>query len=88
MGGMGGFNKPRPPIPFNNPNSGKSVSETIADGQKFVGSSKGIMEKMKTEHLKSVEKIQTLETIKYSMASEEEYLRNENMNILEFLRHN
>ena len=54
MGGMGGFNKPRPPIPFNSGSSGKSVSEVIAEGQKFVGSSKGIMEKMKNEHLKSV----------------------------------
>lgn len=70
MGGMGGFNKPRPPIPFTSPNNGKSVAETIAEGQKFVGSSKNIMDKMKSEHLKSVEKIQTLETIKYSLASE------------------
>ena len=48
MGGMGGFNKPRPPIPFNSPQNGKTISETIAEGQKFVGSSKIIMEKLKT----------------------------------------
>lgn len=41
---------------------------------------------MKAEHLKSVEKVQTLETIKYSLASEEEYLRNENMKMQDFLR--
>ena len=51
QGGMGGFNKPKPPIPFN---SGASLAETIAGGQKFVGSSKKIMDKMKAEHMKSV----------------------------------
>ena len=74
MGGMGGFNKPQPPIPFGG-TGGRNISETIAQGQKFTGSSKKIIEKMKAEHMKSVEKLQSLEVLKYSLASEEEYLR-------------
>lgn len=43
---------------------------------------------MKTEHIKAVDKVQQLETIKFSLASEEEYLRKENMSMLEFLKNN
>lgn len=46
------------------------------------------MEKLKTEHIKAVDKVQQLETIKFSLASEEEYLRKENMSMLEFLKNN
>lgn len=46
------------------------------------------MEKMKNEHIKAVEKIQHLETIKFSLDSEEGYLRNENARMSEFLRKN
>ena len=89
MGGMGGFNQPKPPIPFNNNFNAninhQNIMETIASGQKFVGDSKKIMEKMMTEHMKAIEKIQHLETINYSLESESSYLQHENLKMGEFL---
>lgn len=60
-------NNPRPPIPFSTAN----VNQSIANGQKFVGNSKKIIEKLKTQHLKCVDRNQHLETIKQSLESEE-----------------
>ncbi len=84
-GGFNNYQNPQPPIPFNN---NQNVSQVIANGQKFVGQSKKIMQKMKNQHLKSVEKIQHLETIKISLDSEQNYLRVENSRMSEFLRKN
>eukprot|EP00919_Chromeraceae_sp_WS-2016_P073942 GHVR01174885.1.p1 GENE.GHVR01174885.1~~GHVR01174885.1.p1 ORF type:complete len:135 (-),score=6.08 GHVR01174885.1:805-1209(-) len=79
MGGMGGFNSPsskQPPIPFG---QGKSnVTQIIASSQKYVGESRTIFMKLKNEHSKAVETIQTLDIIKNSLKSEEDYLRKEN----------
>lgn len=82
MGGMGGFNQPKPPIPFNQ----SGFTEVIAQGQKYVGESKKIMEKMKSEHFKAIEKIQHLQTIKESVESEEAHLSNQNVNMSKYLR--
>lgn len=58
MGGMGGFSKPPPPpIPFNSNqgyNNQKSIQEVIANHQKFIGSSKKIIEKLKQEHIAAI----------------------------------
>lgn len=83
---FGGFSgNPVPPIPFNN---NVNVNQAIINSQKFVGESKKILEKMKSEHIKSVEKIQHLETIKFSLESEQTYLRNQNNRMFEFLKKN
>lgn len=60
-------NKPRAPIPFSTTN----VNQSIANGQQFVGTSKKIIEKLKSQHMKSVQKIQFLETVKFSLESQE-----------------
>lgn len=56
MGGFGGYQNPQPPIPFNNIN----VNQAIVNSQKYVGESKKIMDKLKTEHIKAVQKVQHL----------------------------
>jgi predicted nucleic acid-binding protein len=65
-----------------------NVNQVIGNAQSYVGESKKIMEKLKSAHIKAVEKIQYLETIKLSLDSEESYLRNENIRMAQFLKKN
>jgi hypothetical protein len=95
MGQMGGFNNfnpnNKPPIPFNSNNMNRNfcvMSEIIANGQKFSGESKKVLEKLKAEHTKALESVQTLDILRYSIQSEENFLRKENVEMNNFLSAN
>lgn len=72
MGGMG----------FNNGSSNQSNNDcyidVVAAAQQYVGKSKIILDKLKAKHEIALVKIQLMDVIKYSIESEENYLRKEN----------
>lgn len=52
VGGNAGYQNNQPPIPFNSGN--QNTHHVISNGQKFVGESKKIMEKLKSENAKAI----------------------------------
>ena len=81
----------KPPIPFSTGNVNRIffiTSEIIANGQKFAGTSKQTLEKLKAEHIKALDSVQALDILRYSIQSEESYLRRENVEMSNFLSAN
>lgn len=52
VGGNGAYQNNQPPIPFNSGN--QNIHHVISNGQKFVGESKKIMDKLKSENAKAI----------------------------------